>query len=130
MSGDAISRDMGELVPAPVEVRAAIVGAGDADAPAPGDHVLELIEYPSVDGVPSARAITIPGLTHFGVVCDDVAAERSRLEALGVEFLTAGVADVAGLRTTWLHDPFGVVVILLEKTRDSNRPYWGQFTAS
>ena len=42
MTGDAIERDMGELVPSPVAVTAAIMGL-DAD-----DHVLELIEYPGV----------------------------------------------------------------------------------
>jgi hypothetical protein len=35
------------------------------------------------------------------------------------------VADVAGLRTTWFHDPWGTVFILIEK-RHQDRPYWGQ----
>lgn len=121
MTGDAITRDMGELVPPPVVVRAAIVGVDAAD------HVLELVEYPNVTAEVTRRSITTPGITHFGVVCDDVDAERSRLEAEGVEFLTAAIADVAGLRTTWLRDPFGVVVILMEKTRDVTKPYWGQY---
>jgi catechol 2,3-dioxygenase-like lactoylglutathione lyase family enzyme len=40
MAGPAIERDMGELVPSPVVVKAAIVGL------AADDRVLELVEYP------------------------------------------------------------------------------------
>ena len=43
MDGDAITRDMGELVPAPVVVKAAIVGVDDRS-----DRVIEVIEYPTV----------------------------------------------------------------------------------
>jgi len=124
MDGPAIERDMGELVPSPVVIRAAIVGVG-AD-----DHVLELIEYPEA-AVPPARQppeITCPGLTHVGLVCDDVVATRDELERRGVAFLTTGVAEVAGLRTTWFHDPWGTVFILLEK-RVGDRPYWNQHRA-
>ncbi len=122
MAGPAIQRDMGELVPAPVVVKAAILGlAGD-------DRVLEVIEYPSVDR-PSRSAdrpdITRPGLTHVGLTCDDIATTRALLEERGVRFLTSGIADIAGLRSTWFVDPWGVVFILLEKN-DPHRPYWSQ----
>src|SRR5205085_5206236 len=43
MEGEAITRDMGELVPAPVVVKAAIIGVDDGS-----DRVLEVIEYPGV----------------------------------------------------------------------------------
>src|SRR3954454_18330738 len=43
MEGDAITRDMGELLPAPVVVKAAIVGVDDGS-----DRVIEVLEYPSV----------------------------------------------------------------------------------
>jgi catechol 2,3-dioxygenase-like lactoylglutathione lyase family enzyme len=43
----------------------------------------------------------------------------------GVTFLTSGIADVAGVRTTWLCDPWGVAFILVEK-RHADRPYWRQ----
>jgi catechol 2,3-dioxygenase-like lactoylglutathione lyase family enzyme len=120
MEGDAITRDMGELVPAPVVVKAAIVGTAE------GDHVLEVIEYPEVPaGTLRAGSVTDPGLTHVGLLCDDVAATRRDLEAHDVEFLTAGIADVAGVRTTWFRDPWGVVFILVEK-RHADRPYWRQ----
>jgi catechol 2,3-dioxygenase-like lactoylglutathione lyase family enzyme len=120
MEGEEIERDMAELVPSPVVVKAAIVGF-DAD-----DRVIELVEYPNAP----ARArtdtrITDPGLTHVGIVCDDVDAERARLVDAGATALTAGTAAVAGLRTTWIRDPFGVVWILLEKGR-ADRPYWHQ----
>jgi catechol 2,3-dioxygenase-like lactoylglutathione lyase family enzyme len=122
MAGEAIERDMGELVPSPVVVRAAIVGLG------PDDHVLELIEYPT-SGAPKSRSgrpdITQVGLTHVGLVCDDIERTRAELEDRGVSFLTSGIADVAGLRTTWFHDPWGTVFILLEK-RLPDRPYWRQ----
>ena len=123
MEGTQIEQDMGELVPSPVVVTAAIVGTEHED------RVLELIEYPAVavDGTP--RALTQVGISHIGIVCDDVAATRSGLESRGVEFLTSGIADVAGLRTTWCRDPWGTVLILLEKRRD-DRPYWGQVLPS
>jgi catechol 2,3-dioxygenase-like lactoylglutathione lyase family enzyme len=125
MRGPQIEQDMGELVPPPVVVTAAIVGF------ARDDRVIELIEYPAA-GVGAAGAgtpspsVTRVGITHVGMVCDDIAATRSELEHRGVSFLTTGIADVAGLKTTWCHDPWGTVVILLEK-RHEDRPYWAQF---
>lgn len=122
MAGAAIESDMGELVPAPVVVKAAILGLG-AD-----DRVLELIEYPGLDNPPPEGGrpdITRPGLTHVGLTCDDIQATRGRLEEHGVEFLTQEIAEVAGLRSTWFVDLWGVVFILLEKS-DPSRPYWRQ----
>jgi catechol 2,3-dioxygenase-like lactoylglutathione lyase family enzyme len=127
MEGPEIERDMGELVPSPVVVAAAIVGFGT------DDRVIELIEYPIAPigsrtgdvGDPPAPSITDQGLTHVGILCDDIAATRGGLEARGVEFLTAGIADVAGLRTTWCRDPWGTVIILMEK-HHQDCPYWGQ----
>ncbi len=122
MQGTQIEQDMGELVPSPVVVTASIVGFGI------DDRVIELIEYPAA-GVdpprPGRPSVTKAGITHVGVLCDDIVATRVELESRGVEFLTAGIADVAGLRTTWCHDPWGTVIILLEKSDDA-RPYWGQ----
>jgi catechol 2,3-dioxygenase-like lactoylglutathione lyase family enzyme len=123
MAGEAIERDMGELVPSPVVLKASIVGFG-AD-----DHVLELIQYPEVQvppRQPGTVTLTDPGLTHIGLLCDDLDGTRSELEARGVAFLTAGIAEVAGLRTTWCADPWGNVIILLEK-RSADRPYWRQY---
>jgi hypothetical protein len=62
------------------------------------------------------------------MICDDLAATRSELEGRGVVFLTKGIADVAGLKTTWCRDPWGTVIILMEK-RDAARPYWMQIPA-
>ena len=42
-------------------------------------------------------------------------------------FLTSGVADVAGLRTTWFTDPWGNVFILMEKRAHPDRPYYRQY---
>ena len=120
MDGDAIERDMGELVPSPVVVKAAILGV---DA---GDHVLEVIEYPGAPGAPHERALVDPGITHVGLTCDDIEATRAHLEEAGVTFLTRGIADVASVRTTWFRDPWGVVFILVEK-RHATRPYWRQY---
>jgi catechol 2,3-dioxygenase-like lactoylglutathione lyase family enzyme len=126
MAGEAIERDMGELVPSPVVLKASIVGCGA------GDHVLELIEYPEAPtplaAQPGGASITRPGLTHVGLLCDDLDRTRAELEGRGVEFLTSGVADVAGLRTTWCVDPWGTVIILLEK-KSPSLPYWRQFEA-
>jgi catechol 2,3-dioxygenase-like lactoylglutathione lyase family enzyme len=125
MAGTAIEQDMGELIPRPVVVKAAIVGL------APDDRVLELIEYPEVDDPAHRRApggrpdITRPGLTHVGLTCDDIESTRNNLEERGVQFLTRGIAEIAGLRSTWFVDPWGVVFILVEKS-DDERPYWKQ----
>jgi catechol 2,3-dioxygenase-like lactoylglutathione lyase family enzyme len=123
MEGDAITRDMGELVPAPVVVKAAIVGI-DGES----DRVLEVIEYPEVAcAAPPEPSVTQLGFTHVGLVCDDVAATRAELEAKGVRFLVASVAEVAGLVTTWFTDPWNNVFILVEKARRPDRPYFRQY---
>jgi catechol 2,3-dioxygenase-like lactoylglutathione lyase family enzyme len=121
MDGDSIARDMGELLPAPAAVKAAIIGNEE------GDHVLEIIEYPRVPDATNSRAFTDNGLSHVGLICDDVAATRQRLEAQGVEFITTEVADIAGLRTAWLRDPWGIVFILVEKRKRPDRAYWRQY---
>jgi catechol 2,3-dioxygenase-like lactoylglutathione lyase family enzyme len=122
MEGRQIEQDMGELIPSPVVVTAAIVGFGK------DDRVIELIEYPAAPVAPAGPGIpsvTRIGITHVGVLCDDIHETRSELESRGVAFLTHGIADVAGLRTTWCRDPWGTVLILMEKSED-DRPYWGQ----
>ena len=71
MEGAQIAHDMGELVPSPVVVHAAIVGFGN------DDRVIELIEYPAADVVPPAPgrpAVTRVGITHIGMLCDDIEA--------------------------------------------------------
>jgi hypothetical protein len=59
------------------------------------------------------------------LVCDDIFGTRAELETRGVSFLTSGIAEVAGLRTAWFHDPWGTVFILMEKRREDH-PYWSQ----
>jgi catechol 2,3-dioxygenase-like lactoylglutathione lyase family enzyme len=122
MEGEAITRDMGDLLPSrPVAVYAAILGV------ATSDHVVELIEYPNEPvGANDRHPVAQPGITHLGLVCDDIEATRSRLEEAGAEFLVSGIASVAGLRTTWFRDPWGVTFILVEKT-DAAQPYWRQY---
>lgn len=125
MEGDAIANDMGELIPDP-RVKAAIVGFPDD-----GDRVLEVIEYPGTPptGKRQGAALTDAGFTHVGLVCSDIEATRRSLEAAGVEFLVSGIAEVARLKTTWFRDPWGVVFILVEKSRPE-RPYYAQFGGS
>jgi catechol 2,3-dioxygenase-like lactoylglutathione lyase family enzyme len=122
MDGDAIRDDMGELVADP-RMKAAIVGF-DGD----GDRVLEVIEYLGVPGggQRTDAALTDFGLSHVGLICEDIEATRAELERKGVRFLVNGVADVARVRTTWFVDPWGVVFILVEKTRPQ-RPYFAQW---
>jgi catechol 2,3-dioxygenase-like lactoylglutathione lyase family enzyme len=123
VEGDDIERDMGELVPSPVAVKAAILGFPDG-----GDRVLEVIEYPRAPGrsrSPDASVVD-HGFTHVGLVCDDIVATRAELEDKCVRFLTSGVAEIVGLRTTWFADPHGLVFILLEK-RDPEKPYFAQY---
>ena len=123
MTGEQLRDDMGELITNP-QMKAAILGF-----PGDGDGVLEVIEYPGVAGDDERRrgaALTDPGLSHVGLVCTDIDATRAALEAAGVELLVSGIADVARLRTTWFTDPWGVVFILLEKSRPE-RPYYAQW---
>jgi len=122
MEGEAITRDMGELVPDPVVVKAAIIGV-DAT-----DRVLEVIEYPRVPpGSPAEPDVTRLGFTHVALLCDDVVATRAELEAKGVTFIVPGVADVAGVRTTWFTDPWQNAFILVEKVRRPEHPYYRQY---
>jgi catechol 2,3-dioxygenase-like lactoylglutathione lyase family enzyme len=123
VEGDDIERDMGELVPSPVAVKAAILGFPDG-----GDRVLEVIEYPRAPGRPRPpdASVVDHGFTHVGLVCDDILATRAELEGKGVRFLTGGTAEIVGLRTTWFADPHGLVFILLEK-RDPAKPYFAQY---
>jgi catechol 2,3-dioxygenase-like lactoylglutathione lyase family enzyme len=121
MDGDAIRADMGELLADPA-MKAAIVGFGD------DDRVLEVIEYLRADGSDARRAAGLadPGLSHVGLICDDLDETRKSLEDKGVHFLVDGIADIAGVRTTWFADPWGVVFILVEKSKPE-RPYFAQF---
>jgi catechol 2,3-dioxygenase-like lactoylglutathione lyase family enzyme len=121
MEGEAIERDMGELVAHP-RLEAAILGF-----PGAGDRVIEMIEYPDEESRPrpADASVTDLGLSHIGVVCDDIEATRLELESRGVVFLTSGIASVARVRTTWFTDPWGTVLILIEK-RDPTRPYYAQ----
>jgi len=122
MDGDAIRADMGELLDDPA-MKAAIVGFGDD-----GDRVLEVIEYLRADGsdVQRSAGLADPGLTHIGLICDDLGETRKTLEDKGVRFLADGIADIAGARTAWFADPWGVVFILVEKGKPE-RPYFAQF---
>ena len=120
MAGNAIRNDMGELVSDPT-MKAAIVVFGDD-----GDRVFEVIEYLNVEGGSGDRTLTDHGLSHVGLICDDIDATRAELESKGVGFLVSGIADVARVRTTWFVDPWGVVFILVEKSRPE-RPYFAQW---
>lgn len=123
MEGEDLRRDMGELIDEP-KMRAAIVGFGED-----GDRVLEVIEYPNIPSRAGRQhaALTDHGLTHVALLCTDIEATRADLERRGVEFLTSTIADVARLRTTWFTDPWGVIFILIEKTRP-DRPYFAQWS--
>jgi catechol 2,3-dioxygenase-like lactoylglutathione lyase family enzyme len=123
MAGNAIRNDMGELVSDPT-MKAAILGFADGS-----DRVLEVIEYLNIDGDAGGvrrAAVSDHGLSHVGLICEDLDATRAELESKGVEFLVSGIADVARVRTTWFVDPWGVVFILVEKSRPE-RPYFAQW---
>ena len=123
MEGPSIEKDMAGLVPSPVVVVAAMVGFDDSD------DVVELISYPNAPPAADAGGevvLTRPGISHLGLLCDDVAQTRAELEAKGVQFLTPEPARIAGLCTTWFRDPWGAVWILMQK-RFPERPYWSQF---
>ena len=54
------------------------------------------------------------------------AGTRKALKDKGVHSLIVGITDIAGVRTTWFADPWGVVFILVEKGKPE-RPYFAQF---
>src|SRR3954463_11638773 len=86
MDGDAIRADMGQLLADPA-MKAAIVGFGDD-----GDRVLEIIEYLRAEGSDAARTgLADPGLSHIGLICDDLEATRKELQDKGVRFLVDGI---------------------------------------
>jgi predicted enzyme related to lactoylglutathione lyase len=122
MDGDAIRNDMSELVSDPA-MKAAIVGFDGG-----GDRVLEVIEYLNVGGGTERvnAGVADHGLSHVGLICDDIEATRADLERKGVKFLVDGIADLVGVRTTWFVDPWGVVFILVQKTKPQ-RPYFAQW---
>jgi catechol 2,3-dioxygenase-like lactoylglutathione lyase family enzyme len=122
IAGPAIEQDMAEMIPR-VVLQAAILGVRDS-----GDRVLEVIEYPNHPGRPRREgwSLTDHGLSHVGLVCDDIAATRAELELRGVRFLTRGIAEIAGLETTWFEDPYGNVFILMEKSA-RQLPYFQQW---
>jgi len=123
MTGAAIDDDMGELVPTPVALKAAIIGIDRSD------NVIEVIEYPNQPPPttdPGERDLTRMGVSHIGLLCDDIEETRARLEEKGVEMLVSHVASVARLRTTWFRDPWGIVFILVEKSK-TDRAYWDQY---
>jgi catechol 2,3-dioxygenase-like lactoylglutathione lyase family enzyme len=125
IEGPAIEKDMAEMIPG-VVLSAAILGVRDS-----GDRVLEVIEYPNHPGRPKRDgwSLTDLGLSHVGLVCDDIAATRAELEARGVRFLTRGIAEIAGLETCWFEDPYGNVFILMEKSA-AQLPYFRQWAAT
>ena len=72
----AIRDDMGELLPDP-RMKAAIVGFGTD-----GDRVLEVIEYLADhdgDDQGARSSLSDKGLSHVGLICEDLDATRARL---------------------------------------------------
>ena len=94
VEGPEIERDMGEMIPG-VRLKGAIVGFESSD------HVLELIEYPSHPGSPRGRSLTDTGISHMGLLCDDLPETRAELERKGVRFL---MSDRTGAGIAGLHD--------------------------
>ena len=125
MDGADIQRDMGELIAPPVALRAAILGVGD------GSDCARLRKHRATK---CRRTATTGG--RFGhrprlhPRRTDLRRHRRHarrpLEAKGVEFLTGGIAEIAGLRTTWFRDPWRNVFILMEKG-EPTKPYYRQF---
>ena len=122
IEGRAIEEDMGDMIPG-IVLKAAILGVHDS-----GDRVLEVLEYPKHPGRPKPEAwsLTDHGFSHVGLLCEDIAATRARLEARGVRFLTHGTARITGLETGWFEDPYGNVFILMEKSA-KQLPYFRQW---
>lgn len=90
----------GEDVPG-LSLKAAIVGFDRSD------HVLRARRIPHHTGHQISRRLNDSGISHLGLLCDDLAITRAELEDRGVRFLTSGLAGIAGLRTTWSPIPTG-----------------------
>lgn len=121
--GETLEQVMGPLLPSPVVLRVANIGFTQ------DDRIIELIEYPEFGpSAPEARVAELgqQGLEHIGLVCDDIVATRSELEARGVEFVVPDIATMVGVRTTWFIDPWKTVLFILLEKSNQSRPFWRQ----
>ena len=117
---------MGELVPAPVVVKAAIVGVE-----ATADRVIEVIEYPTVAaGDRRRRRSTRLGFTHVASAVRRRRRDPRRARGEGRARSSSTASPTSpGVRTTWFADPWENVFILVEKVRRPDRPYYRQYTS-
>ena len=80
------------------------------------EHLLELLEYVSHPGEPTARETNRPGNGHICVIVDDIQALYERLQQAGVVSQSEPVAVTAGVNAgTWavyVRDPDGFTVEL------------------
>lgn len=86
----------------------------------PGDtHVLELLEYVSHPGEPTARETNRPGNGHICLFVDDVDTLYRRLSDAGVTFMSAPVEITAGrnrgARAVYARDADGFTVELFQR---------------
>ncbi len=87
-------------------------------------HHVELFQYLTPPGRPSAPRPCDPGSTHLALLVDDLPAMCERLRAAGADFVSAPVAidagPNAGGKAVYLRDPNGVLVELFQPPRPAS----------
>lgn len=73
-----------------------------------------VVEFLPTADAPQPRDLKTPGLTHLGIVVEDLAAEVTRLGALGVEI--RDIRDTSnGWRIGYFDDPEGNILELVQR---------------
>jgi lactoylglutathione lyase len=107
-------------------LRVAQLAAPDRDELSPSSHDLELIEYvrPRMDPLPVERAR--PGSSHLAFTVEDIDAEFRRLQAAGVQFVSAPNAITAGVNVggacCYFLDPDGSTLELVQRPISKEQP--------
>jgi len=87
--------------------------------PARSTHMLELVEYVTPRGEPSAPlAVNSVGCPHLALMVDDIHEGYARMRERGVEFVNPPVEITAGANaggfTCYFHDPDGITLEILQ----------------
>jgi lactoylglutathione lyase len=94
--------------------------------PARSTHMLELVEYVTPRGEPSAPlAVNSVGCPHLALMVDDIHERYARMREEGVEFVNPPVEITAGANaggfTCYFHDPDGITLEILQPSPERLR---------
>jgi lactoylglutathione lyase len=94
--------------------------------PARSTHMLELVEYVTPRGAPSAPLTVISvGCPHLALMVDDIHERYARMHQEGVEFVSPPVEITAGANnggfTCYFRDPDGITLEILQPSQERLR---------